>query len=114
MLINIDTSAILLAILIFVGVPLSVMIGFTLLWIFSSNRVRVFRALGAGIGMATLTVVSLGLWWWGWNDWLVYQGADLVALLLGTLAIIGLGIWLTVLLVRWAGRKPAGPGCNRN
>ncbi len=105
MLISIDTSAIFLAILIFVGIPLVVIIGAALLWIFSSDRVRVFRVLGTGIGMALLTVISLGLYWWCWNDWLVYKGAGWGALLLGTVAIIGLGIWIALLLMGWAGKK---------
>ena len=113
MLINIDTSAILLVMLIFVGFPLAAIIGFTLLWTFSSDRVRAFRAVGTGIGMATLTIVSLGLWWWVWLDELV-PGVGPGVLLLGTLAIIGLGIWLTVLLVRWAGRKPPAPGSSKH
>ena len=104
MLVSIDTSAILLIILIFVGFPLAAIVGFTLLWIFSSDRVRAFRALGTGIGMATLTVAALGLWWWVWLDELV-PGVGPGVLLLGTLAIAALGIWLTLLLVRWVGRN---------
>ena len=48
MLIHIDTSAILLPLLLFMGVPLLVIIGLTLTAVFSSDRKRTFRILGTG------------------------------------------------------------------
>ncbi|MCY4417910.1 MAG: hypothetical protein OXE87_16615 [Chloroflexi bacterium] len=88
--------------IIFVGITI-----FTLLWAFSSDHVRALRALGVGVGMAILTVVSLALWLWLCLDYLAYRGGGPVVWLIGIIGIIGLGIWLSVIFVRWVGRKPA-------
>ena len=60
--------------------------------------------------MGTLTLVSTGLWWWVWWEWLAGPGSGWFVMLFGTVAVIGLGIWITYLMMSWAGRKRSGAG----